>query len=123
MSSQNRSAEYRHACDIVWKDIDGLRNTFSLSWRKIACTPKYQGIPAGTLCAFYKGKREIPIEYRAQLGIPYELPAPACAECGIVHIGACPKKRKPRVYRSLFDWPVKELARALENREVLQASK
>ena len=106
MTFTTQSTDYRHACDIVWQDIDRLRNTFSLSWRKIACTPKYRGIPAGTLCAFYKGEKEIPVKYRARLGIPYELPAPACPTHGIVHCYDCTKETvKPKTQRKVWKQP------------------
>lgn len=32
-----------------------LREKRSMTWREIAAQPEFQGIPPGSLCAFYKG--------------------------------------------------------------------
>jgi len=126
MSSRPQSRDARHKCDIIKAQLNELHDTYGLSWRKIAKMGEYKGIKPGTLWAIAKGEREIPDKFKARFGIPYEAPAPVCLVHGVVHCYDCQsqvvtkRKRKPRVYRSLFDWPVKELARALENREVLQ---
>lgn len=54
---------------------------------------------------------------RASLGLPALEPAPVCPVHGVVHAGHCPKPR--RAPKSLWDWPVRELARALRERVTL----
>lgn len=52
---------------------------------------------------------------RALLGLPCYSPALVCPVHGVVHQGQCPKKRKPP--QSLFDWPIRQLARAIRERK------
>lgn len=57
-------------------------------------------------------------ELRRKLGLPVYRLAPACPDCGIVHVSdRCPKNRKAPA--SLFDMPVKVLRLQLEHREEL----
>lgn len=50
----------------------------------------------GQLQAIYKGKRPAPNSILIALGLPLKhLPAPACKECGAVHVAKrCPEKHK-----------------------------
>jgi len=112
----------RQASDIIQDELKALHLIPKMSWRKIACMPKYQGIPAGTLCSISKGG-QIPNKYRAQLGIPHEAPAPVCLDHGVVHLYDCKKEQvkpkrvgRPRQWRSLWDIPETELLWMLENR-------
>jgi hypothetical protein len=58
---------------------------------------------------------------RVRLGLAAMVPAPACRVCGEVHVSRrCVKLTTvTRRARSLFDLPVKELRRMLEEREEL----
>jgi len=104
-----------------------LRDTYGLKWSEIIEIPKFASIPLRTLSMIYLGKRGVPKKYREQLGEPIIIPTVACSACGKVHSydRACemrvilkPKvRRKPRIYRDLYDWPVHLLRSAIENRE------
>lgn len=56
---------------------------------------------------------------RVRLGLPALAPAPVCGRCGEVHVAKRCTRRgfAVRPYRSLWDWPVDELKRAMEKRE------
>ena len=123
MTSKNHSVEYLHKCETERQELLRLHDTDGHSWPKIACMPKYQGIPVGTLWSFAHGERELSDEYKTRLGIPHDEPAPVCLVHGVVHCYDCetqqvkPKRTpKPRKWRSLWDIPTKELAWMLENR-------
>jgi hypothetical protein len=65
------------------------------SWRKLA--RKYD-VPAGTLCRFARSSGEYaPRKYARVLGIQIQVmrPAPACPECGQVHVREKCTRRKP----------------------------
>lgn len=47
-----------------------LKDDMGLTWRKIANLDDFKGIPAGTLCSFYKGRKPMNPEYRRILGLP-----------------------------------------------------
>jgi len=52
---------------------------------------------------------------RHKLGLPALIPAPACRECGEVHVAKrCPRKPEAKHWR---DWPDERIRWALENRE------
>ena len=114
----------RHTCDTEREALKMLHDTSGLSWRKIAQMPKYRGIPAGSLCSFATGKKDLANEYKARLGIPFETLAPACSACGQVHAidKACQKvvtvrKRKTfKTWTDLFSLSSKEVSWLLENR-------
>lgn len=54
---------------------------------------------------------------RAIMGLPALIPAPACPRCGKVHVTRrCTERLKNREYRDLWDMPVTELRRRLEQR-------
>lgn len=85
--------------------LDALHGT-GLTWRQIAT--KFDGVPAGTLCAISKGREPRKASVRAALGLPVLLPAPACA-CGEVHVrrGRCPNAPRPAAlarYAAAIDW-------------------
>jgi hypothetical protein len=46
-----------------------LKDDVGLTWRKIANLDDFKGIPAGTLCSFYKGREPMNPEYRRILGL------------------------------------------------------
>jgi len=55
---------------------------------------------------------------RLLLGLSAMGEAPVCPYCGEVHVArGCPVRRKKRKVRSLFDVPVVELRRMIEERE------
>ena len=56
---------------------------------------------------------------RLRLGIPVLRSVPVCHQCGEVHVRKrCSRSQVPGSrYRSLWDWPVEELRRALVGRE------
>lgn len=56
--------------DIVRERLKSLHDTYGFTWREIAASDAYAGIPAGTLCAIAKGG-PIPARYYAQLGLPF----------------------------------------------------
>lgn len=84
-------------------------------WREIG--ESYPGVKLGTLARIYLDENYEPktTRIRALLGLPCYSPALVCPVHGVVHQGQCPKKRKPP--QSLFDWPVKQLARAIRERK------
>lgn len=55
---------------------------------------------------------------RAALGLPCYSPALVCPKHGVVHRGQCPKNIKPP--KSLFSWPVRQLARAIRERKEMK---
>lgn len=86
----------------VRDEIDRFRP--NIPWRVIATFPRFQGVPAATLCAIYKhGRDPQNAEYRRILGLPVLAPAPVCARCGVVHLrrtcppapSATPRRRRP----------------------------
>ncbi len=80
-----------------------LHDTSGLSFREIARNREFSPIPAGTICAIYKGA-EVPKKWRKQLGLVELLPAPACPIHNVVHVRAtCPGNppRRPRWVRVL----------------------
>jgi hypothetical protein len=110
---------------MVRDELNRLHATTMPSWRKIAQTPKYLGIPAGTLCSIAKGE-EIPEKHKAQLGLPHTQPAQVCLEHGIVHCYDCQTqtvhgRRSRRSWKSLWDIPEGELRWMLEHREEVPA--
>lgn len=66
------------------------------SWRKIAETEKFQGIPAATLCAISKGREPKDPVHRLILGLPAMELAPVCLKCGQVHVTKRCTNRAPR---------------------------
>lgn len=52
---------------------------------------------------------------RSLLSLPCYSPALVCPKHGVVHRGQCPKRLKPP--QSLFDWPIRQLARAIRERK------
>jgi hypothetical protein len=56
--------------DTVVTELNRLHDSHALSWRKISALPKYQGIPAGTLCAIAKGREPKKNKHRLILGLP-----------------------------------------------------
>jgi hypothetical protein len=54
------------------------------TWRDIA--RDFPDVPAGTLCAIANGRDPKKPGIRKSLGLPYYLPALACARCGQVHV-------------------------------------
>lgn len=115
----------RHECDIERKTLLRLHEIDGLSWRKIANLDRYNGIPAGTLCSFANGDKELPDQYKWQLGIPFTAPASVCPIHGVVHEYDCQSQRVSRkpapkirtTWTSLFDLPEKELLQMLKRRE------
>lgn len=100
--------------DIVCETLNRLHKVDMMSWREIACLDDYRPIPAGTLSAIAKGY-PVPRKWYARLGLKLYLPAPACDRCGQVHVSKrCPNR--PRHYRDLWDMPVTELRRRLDER-------
>ncbi len=59
----------------------------------------------------YEPKRR---HIRFALSFPTLHPAPVCPVHGVVHLGRCPRPRP--MPKSLWDWPVRALARALRER-------
>jgi hypothetical protein len=81
----------------VQNRLQQLNMVDNLSFRKIAALSEFQGIPAGTLAHIAKGREPKDPHTRALLHLPTFVPAPACPDCGEVHIKpTCPRKRKPR---------------------------
>ena len=92
--------------DRLWNEHDELK-----SWPKVG---KRHNISAPTARRIAFGEPIGP-KVRKQLGLPVLLPAPACPRHGVVHTRAtCPRAR---VYRDLWDMPVRVLRWKIENRE------
>lgn len=73
------------------------------------------GISVGYLHQVLHGKRRASNKVLAALGLPCYSPALVCPKHGVVHRGQCPKNIKPP--KSLFDWPIRQLARAIRERK------
>jgi hypothetical protein len=72
--------------DTIQARLNRLHDSGSLSWRKIAALPDYQGIPAGTLCAIAKGREPKKKEHRKMLGLPpAAVEVDPCPDCGEAH--------------------------------------
>jgi len=88
-------------------------------WRAVG---REFGIPART--AWRISERDyVPknAHLRTKLGLTTLAPAPVCPKCGKVHVTKrCTSVPASRTRRSLWDWPVDELRRALENREEMK---
>lgn len=84
------------------------------NWRAVSAA--WHGIDDATLCRIAKGNYEPKDPHiRHLLELPIYLPAPACPECGDVHVAVrCP--RRPPALRSNWDTPTEELRWQLENR-------
>lgn len=84
------------------------------SWTQLG---KSLHVNRGLLNAMAHGKRRVSHNVLQKLGLPIiEVAAtPVCTRCGKVHTRGCPKRRTKA--RSLFDLPVKELKRMIEERQ------
>lgn len=100
--------------DILRAGLITLHDRVGLSWRKIAQTPEFSLLPAGTLCTWAK-TGYLPRRWYARFGLTAYLPAPACPLHGVVHCYDCetqqvkpvrkrtPKPRTPRIAIRLDD--------------------
>lgn len=105
-----------------FSDIEQLRrflldNVADMTWRRMAERKFDNRVSAGTLNRIANDEQYEPRRpaIRKALGLPCYAPAPVCPKHGVVHRGQCPKNRKPP--KSLWDWPVRELARAIRERK------
>ena len=99
-------------CKGTRDELRTLRDTYGLKWSQILEIPKYSLIPLQTLSMIYLGKRNVPKKYRKQLGEPLLISTAACIECGIVHVGKCPKPKpwkQPKKYRLGYAWIFEQL--------------
>ncbi len=86
------------------------------SWRVVQ-RQFHPRVPFGTLNTIAR-TGDVPKKWRRYFGLVEYLPAPACPHCGEIHLKkSCPKGRIRRSARTLWDWPVEELRKALENRK------
>jgi hypothetical protein len=76
--------------DKIVEALKRLHDGFGLSFRDIAELFPWRGIPPGSICSMYHGN--IPKKWYPQLGIPEPVEVMPCPQCGVVHIGKCPKK-------------------------------
>ena len=88
------------------------------SWRKVAAENPWYPVPAGTLCTWAKNGY-LPVKWYHHFRLQELKPAPACSDCGEVHVkNRCPEK--PRRYRDLWAVPPEILREWLENREEIK---
>ncbi len=81
--------------DAIRSDLARLRaRRIPVPWRKIA--ERYPGVPAGTLCAIFKGREPKKHSVRRALGLPDLAPAPVCPDCGQVHVSGTCTATRPR---------------------------
>lgn len=93
----------------LWRDYAALG-----TWDAVAS--KY-GVTRAMAFRVAHGYQPRSAKVRLALGLPALAPAPVCPAHGIVHTGRCPRPRPAP--KSLWDWPVRELARALRERVTL----
>lgn len=88
------------------------------SWRAVGAE---MGISGGMAYRIAKDQYEPKDAHiRAMLGMSAMMPAPACPVCGVVHVARqCPMAaiETKRAKRRLFDLPVGELRKMLDERE------
>ena len=96
--TDSTSKRLKHEHDILYR-----------SFRQIASTSPWCGIPPATLCAIYHGKIRVPNKYRKQLGLPQLVKVPENMVRKTQPAGTG-RKRAPRVEIALSD-PDKARAR------------
>jgi len=119
-----RNISILHKCEGERLALDALHRIQHRSWPEIARLPRYWQIPMTSLYMWAVGRRDLANVHKIKLGIPVKVLTVPCSACGDVHAidRACQKtvivrtKRKPREYKDLWAWPVKELRQAIENR-------
>lgn len=103
------------------RTIKGLRIEIRKKYKELRnweAVGRHYGLNRGMAwrIAREKGYEPKDPKIRMQLGLPAMGMAPRCAECGEVHVSArC--ARRPRRYSSLWEIPVRELRRRLDERE------
>lgn len=110
--------------DIIWNALNNLHGRLGLSFREIANTEPFTGMPPGTLNTMWK-RHDMPYKWAAKFGFLAELPVRVCPIHGVVHKYDCQeqkvvKKRKPREYTTIQSMPPEVLLWKLENREVIK---
>lgn len=91
-TSSTRSRMRVQSLDKARRALNQAHRQFG-TWRAVG---EHFGIPAGTACSVAKGRDPKPAYVRKALSLPLYKPAPACANCGDVHVSRrCPAKRKP----------------------------
>ena len=106
------------------RTMDSVRREVQKSYRRLQNWRRV-GAELGITCGMawrigVQGYEPKEGRIRVRRGLSAMGVAPACTRCGVVHVSKkCTRSQVLRWRRDLWDWPVGELRRALENRQDL----